>query len=113
VTQDWGGLRNQRNLAIAAETAAVAEEVGATPSQVAIAWLRARPEVVIPILGATKHSQLADNLGALDVRLSPEQRARLETASAIELGFPEAFLERGREFAYAGTDALIDDHRSS
>ncbi|MET9019066.1 hypothetical protein ABZV93_03700 [Actinopolymorpha sp. NPDC004070] len=39
-------------------------------------------------------AQLEDNLGALDVRFIPEQVARPEAASAVELGFPHDFLAR-------------------
>jgi diketogulonate reductase-like aldo/keto reductase len=45
----------------------------------------------IPIVGATKLSQLEDNLKTLDVTLSDEHLARLDKASAIELGFPGEF----------------------
>src|SRR5690242_3086994 len=69
----------------------VAAEVGCDPAQVAIAWLRTRP--VIPIVGARTAAQLESNLGALAVSLSDEQRARLDTAGAPELGFPRTFLE--------------------
>lgn len=65
---------------------AVAEELHATPSQVALAWSLGRG--VLPLLGPRTPDQLADNLGALDVALTPDQLARLEKASAIPLGFP-------------------------
>src|SRR5690606_4166504 len=82
----------ERNLRIAEAVRGVAAAVGATPSQVAIAWARQRPGVVIPILGARHTAQLEDNLGALDVRLDDAHRAALDAASAIELGFPHDFL---------------------
>jgi aryl-alcohol dehydrogenase-like predicted oxidoreductase len=74
------------------ETMAVAEELGATPSQVAIAWLLARSEPVLPILGATSEEQFTENLGALDVKLTPEQIERLDAVSSIDLGFPHDWL---------------------
>ena len=46
------------------------------------------------MLGARTLKQLEDNLGALDVALSDEQRARIESVSAIELGFPHDLLRR-------------------
>ncbi|HKE16962.1 MAG TPA: aldo/keto reductase, partial [Kofleriaceae bacterium] len=58
----------------------------------AIAWTLLEPSVTAPILGARTLAQLEDNMGALDVRLSDEQRARLDQASRIELGFPHDFL---------------------
>ena len=77
---------------IVRETLAVARELGVSAAQVALAWLRARPVPVIPIIGARKLSQLKDNLASLDVHFSPEQLARLDQASAVPLGFPHDFL---------------------
>ena len=71
---------------------AVAEEIGAQPGQVAIAWLRWRAArsstALIPILGANTLTQLDSNLGALQVELSDEQAQRLEQVSAVPRGFP-------------------------
>ncbi|GAA3910949.1 aldo/keto reductase [Streptomyces gulbargensis] len=58
--------------------AAVAREVGATPSQTALAWLLHRAPHVLPIPGTTSERHLRENLGALGVRLTPEQFARLD-----------------------------------
>ena len=52
------------------ETMAVAEEIGATPSQVAIAWVRAGEGNIIPVVGARTLDQLGENLGVLEVTLS-------------------------------------------
>ena len=103
----------ERNLSIAREVDAVAEEAGCTPSQVAIAWMRSRPGVIVPILGARSVAQLEDNLGALDVDLSAEQLGHLDEASAIEPGFPTDFLESTlvRDLMYGGRLDDIDDHR--
>lgn len=57
--------------------AQVAEEVGATPAQVALAWLLQRSPVIAPIPGTTSVSHLEENVGALDVELSDEQLLRL------------------------------------
>ena len=80
---------------------------------VALAWVRAQPGVVIPILGARKLSQLEDNLAALDVRLAPEQLARLDAASAVPLGFPHDFVnsENLRPVVLGTHHARIDVHR--
>lgn len=61
---------------------AVALETGASASQVSLAWLSARPAVTSVILGARTVEQLEDNLGAADLELTGEQRARLDEASA-------------------------------
>jgi diketogulonate reductase-like aldo/keto reductase len=59
---------------------------------------------VIPIIGARRIAQLADNLASLTVELSPEQRKTLDEASAIDLGFPyELFAQEvPRTFRYGG-----------
>ena len=56
---------------------AVAEETGATPNQVVLAWLLRGTPPVITLIGASSEDQLAENLGALEVELSPEQLERL------------------------------------
>lgn len=62
----------------------VAKEVGASPAQVGISWVTRRPGVAATLVGARTVEQLADNLASLDVSLAPEQRERLEEASATE-----------------------------
>jgi len=71
---------------------AIAEETGATPAQVAVAWVRERAARsatrLVPIIGPRDLAQLDSYLGALDVQLDPEQFARLSKVSAIALGAP-------------------------
>jgi len=88
------GALNEKGLAIAEVVKEVAKELGKTPAQVALAWTLLNPTVTAPILGARTIAQLEDNLGALDVTLSEDQRTRLEAASAIVLGFPHDMLSR-------------------
>jgi pyridoxine 4-dehydrogenase len=64
--------------------AAVAREVGATPAQVALAWLLHRSPTVVPIPGTSSVEHLRENLGALDVALSPDQLARLDALGSGE-----------------------------
>jgi aryl-alcohol dehydrogenase-like predicted oxidoreductase len=99
---------------IAREVLAIADEIGATPSQVAIAWVLAQPWPLIPVVGARTEAQLRDNLGALDVELSDEQVERLSTLSGFRLGFPREFLESDhvRGLIFGDTFELIDDHRA-
>ena len=56
----------------------VAEAIGASRAAVALAWLLAKPGITSPIIGASKPHHLQDALAALEVRLTPEQVARLE-----------------------------------
>ncbi|MGH3376551.1 MAG: aldo/keto reductase [Actinoallomurus sp.] len=86
------GALTERALAIAEVVKEVATGIGATPSQVALAWTMRDPGVTSPIIGARTLAQLEDNLGALDLSLSDGDLAALEKASAIELGFPHDFL---------------------
>jgi aryl-alcohol dehydrogenase-like predicted oxidoreductase len=95
---------SEKNLAITAEVIAVAQEIKATPSQVALRWLLEQPDPQIPILGARTPEQMADQLECLNVTFSLKQRRRLDEASAITLGFPHDFLrsEIVRNFAFDG-----------
>lgn len=79
----------------------------------ALNWLRRQSNIVIPILGAKKLSQLQDNLGCLEFELTAEQRQRLDAVSRIERGFPHDFLAQDgvKEVIYGKTLALIDSQR--
>jgi aryl-alcohol dehydrogenase-like predicted oxidoreductase len=66
----------------------VAKDRGASPAQVALAWLLERPAVTSLIIGARTEEQLADNLGAADLSLTPEELARLEEVSRPPLLYP-------------------------
>jgi aryl-alcohol dehydrogenase-like predicted oxidoreductase len=90
------GSLSERGLAIADLVCEIASETGRTPSQVSLAWTLLNPSVTAPIVGARTSSQLEENLGALDVIFSGEQRARLDEASAVALGFPHELLDRPR-----------------
>ena len=102
------GRIDDRALAIAAEVIRVAEEVEATPTQVAIAWLLRAPANIVPLVGARTLEQWQDNLGCLDVQLSDEHMQKLGDVSSISPGFPHDMLS-------AQSDARgprIQNHRS-
>ncbi|GAA3935934.1 aldo/keto reductase [Actinomadura viridis] len=65
----------------AGEIAAVAAELGATGAQVALAWLLHRSPVVLPIPGTSRIGHLEENVAAADLRLSDDQRRRLDALS--------------------------------
>lgn len=111
--QGRNGLLSERNLAIATAVAEVAAETGMSSAQVALAWLRARPGVVIPIVGARRESQLRDNLGAAELELTPDQLDRLDAISAIALGFPNELIAEQRTTSFVLGDLAdrIDSHR--
>lgn len=83
-----------RNWAIVEALIAVADEVDATPAQVALAWLLHKPWVTSVIFGARNATQLEDNLKAADLDLSADQLTRLDTASDFEVGYPYDFIRR-------------------
>jgi aryl-alcohol dehydrogenase-like predicted oxidoreductase len=86
-----GGV-TERRLAIVDVVKEVAGELGRTPAQVGLAWALQNPAVTAPIVGARTADQLRENLGALEVELTPYQLERLDEVSAIDLGFPHAML---------------------
>jgi aryl-alcohol dehydrogenase-like predicted oxidoreductase len=66
------------NLKLAAKVKEIAEEVGVTPAQLAIAWVLAQGEDLAPIPGTKRRSYLEENAGAVDVELSDEVLARID-----------------------------------
>jgi aryl-alcohol dehydrogenase-like predicted oxidoreductase len=58
----------------------VAAERGVTPTQLAIAWVLARGESIVPVIGARRRVQLEESLGALDVALTPDELRVIESA---------------------------------
>ncbi|MHC1660300.1 aldo/keto reductase [Stenotrophomonas maltophilia] len=68
------------NQALVDRIGAIAAARGATPAQVALAWLLAQADWIVPIPGTTKVHRLEENLGAVDLRLSSEERQRIAQA---------------------------------
>jgi aryl-alcohol dehydrogenase-like predicted oxidoreductase len=81
----------------------VAHELACTPGQVALAWLLARDGVAMALIGPESPAELEDGLGALDLTLSDDVRARLDAASAGPLSYPADF--------YSLQDATFADMR--
>jgi aryl-alcohol dehydrogenase-like predicted oxidoreductase len=94
--------------------ASMAREIGRTPSQIAINWVRQQRGNFIPILGARTEAQIDDNLGALDFELSAEQMEALDQLADFHLGFPMSFLtsEHVRGLIFGETFELIDNQRA-
>lgn len=108
---------SERRMQLGDQIVSLAAEVGCSASQLAIAWVRQRPWTgapIIPILGARSLEQLQDNLGALEVALTPEQIFKLDALSPIQLGFPHDFLSGNevRSLIFGDTYPLIDNHRA-
>ena len=72
------GENLDRNLAIVERVRAVAEAHGATPAQIALAWVHAQGEDVVPIPGTKRRRYLEDNAAALDIALTVDELAALE-----------------------------------
>jgi aryl-alcohol dehydrogenase-like predicted oxidoreductase len=108
-----GAATVERNLEIAEIVIDIAEEIGATPSQVALRWAMQRPGLILPLVGARTEDQIHDNLGALDIQLSDNHMDTLNKGSAIDLGFPHDFLREDaiRNVIYGGTYDRIVNHR--
>jgi aryl-alcohol dehydrogenase-like predicted oxidoreductase len=74
----FSGENFEHNLRLADEVAAIATEVGATPAQVAIAWLLTKGDDVAPIPGTKRVARLEENVGADAVELTGQQLEKLE-----------------------------------
>lgn len=72
----------------------VAAAHGASVAQIALAWLLAKPAVTSVILGATKRSQLDDNLGAVGVALTAAELSELDEATTPSAVYPNWFIDR-------------------
>ena len=85
------------NLAFVEWLKSFAERKGTTPAQIALAWLLAQKPWIVPIPGTTKRHRLNENVGALDIHLSAEDRRDIDrAASQIELHgarYPEHLLK--------------------
>src|SRR5438874_10311868 len=62
--------------------ARIGEQRGATPAQIALAWLLARSPWIVPIPGSRKPSHLDENIGALAVELMPDDLREIESAAS-------------------------------
>src|SRR5690606_1719526 len=82
---------DERNRTIATALDQIADRIGATPSQVALAWVMSRG--VIPIVGATRPEQMQENLAASALQLDVETLNQLDDISAFDLGHPYNVLD--------------------
>ena len=76
-------LFTEHNWAVLDVLRRVASEAGQSPARIALAWVLGHPGVTGTLMGASRVEQVHDNIAALDVALSPEHRAALDTASAL------------------------------
>jgi aryl-alcohol dehydrogenase-like predicted oxidoreductase len=92
------GENLQANLRLADKVREIAAEKGVTPAQLAIAWLLAQGDDIVPIPGTKRRTYLEQNAGAVDVRLSADDLAR------IDAELPEAAGDRYNEAGMASID---------
>jgi aryl-alcohol dehydrogenase-like predicted oxidoreductase len=82
------------NLALVDQLRAIAEDIGASPAQVAIAWVAAQGNDIVPLVGARRRDRLTEALGALEVKLTEKHLAALDNAFppgvAAGARYPEA-----------------------
>jgi aryl-alcohol dehydrogenase-like predicted oxidoreductase len=69
-----------RNLALVDKIRAVADDIGASVAQVAIAWVAAQGQDILPVVGARRRDRLTEALGSLDVKLTPAHLRALAEA---------------------------------
>ena len=86
----WSGERlrealSKRGERVVQKVVELAQERGATPAQMAIAWVLDHPEVTAPIVGADRPEYVDDVFGALEIRLTQEERQALDQASQWEV----------------------------
>ena len=76
----FSGENGERNRRLVEALETLAAEKGISPTQLAIAWVLAKGQSIVPVIGARKRTQLTESLGALQVELSPADLARVEEA---------------------------------
>ncbi|NNG03994.1 MAG: aldo/keto reductase [Inquilinus sp.] len=96
--EHWSRRDNDRNWATLAATREVAERRGATPGQVAVAWVLSRPALAAGVVGARTERQLAETLGALSTHLEKADLELLDEASKPPRRYPfrvvDAYFDR-------------------
>ncbi len=85
-----------RNLELVKEIENIANEKGCTPAQLALAWLLAQGEEIIPIPGTKRRDRVTENAGAVEIELSIEDKERIEAVMPLDAAagtrYPEALM---------------------
>jgi aryl-alcohol dehydrogenase-like predicted oxidoreductase len=89
------GANFDRNIALVGEVEAMAREKGCTAAQLALAWVLAQGEDIVPIPGTKRRTYLDQNIGALDVALTPEDLRRIEEIFPAGAAAGERYHARG------------------
>jgi aryl-alcohol dehydrogenase-like predicted oxidoreductase len=94
----------ERNLALVTALRPIAEAKGATVAQLAIAWVLARGEDIVPLVGTTRRDRLAEAVDALQLELSDDDMAAIERAAPPGAAAGDRYDERQM--------AMLDSERS-
>ena len=100
------GKFSERNWKISDALVAVAKQINKPPAQVALNWVITQPGVTSTIIGATKISQLNDNLQAAEISIPPDLRERLDEVSALEAIHPYIFFSGGIQDMVSGNTSV-------
>jgi aryl-alcohol dehydrogenase-like predicted oxidoreductase len=74
----------EQNLRLVEALAQIGKDKGASPAQLAVAWVRSRGDGILPVMGARRREQLKESLDALDLELSADDLARINAAVSPE-----------------------------
>ena len=83
----------QRNLDLVERVREIAEEKGVAPGQLALAWVLAQGEDIVPIPGTKRRSYLEENAAAVDVKLTPEDLARIDEVVPVGAGAGDRYAD--------------------
>jgi aryl-alcohol dehydrogenase-like predicted oxidoreductase len=75
----------EQNLQLVEALRKIGSEKGATPAQLALAWVRSRGDDILPVMGARRRDQLKESLDPLELKLSADELARIDAAVSPEL----------------------------
>ena len=88
----------EKNLQLVAPIEKLAAEKGCTPAQLALAWVLAQGQDIVPIPGTKRRTYLDQNLGALDITLTPADLNRIDgvlpRGAAVGARYPEEYMSR-------------------
>ncbi|HEY3356808.1 MAG TPA: aldo/keto reductase [Polyangia bacterium] len=91
------GENFQKNLDLVTHLGALAKQKGCTPAQLALAWVLARGDDIVPIPGTKRRRYLEENVGALMIELTPEELARIDALApqgvAAGARYPESMMK--------------------
>jgi aryl-alcohol dehydrogenase-like predicted oxidoreductase len=94
----WRMTATEKNFDILETVRSIAEAHNTSPGAVSLAWVLAKPLITTTIIGARTMAQLEDNLACLNVKLTPDEIARLDLVSRPDYGYPYEFIGGRQEW---------------